>query len=243
MRNIIIYIFLILLISACNNSSQESENSTTENSDVVQRYLDKLKDKEKRAGLGFLVVEPSSFTKDMEFYADLQLKFKVGEFNPNQPNEDIKPEYYDKKNKICYFTCLGYNRRLYTISINKETLENRYLPLDTTKYRFVHWEEFFSNANEVERVDNKNRLLAKPAPKHKTTLAKWDDGSQNKFEFLEYRQKWIKVKELDGENEGWLQWADFDKLLLKLHDEDFKNLKNMKLGKDRVKEMFPKSRK
>ncbi len=204
-------ILCLFALSACSSdpsakSGQAEENPWFKHAGVG---LISLRDPDS----SFFVFEDESFTKYLGH-------FSLGDI---VQDPDINPKYFDLSRQLCYFTCLGWNARLYKVLLNEEDGSIGYIPIDTSLYRVIHWDQILKDVTFYRTNPSQNRARTKPSVYG--TLLEWDTISAARpLTAMEVEKQWALVPLIGDSLYGWIRWVHYDTLFLNMPPQNMKRV-------------------
>ncbi|NJL12908.1 MAG: hypothetical protein HC913_07870 [Microscillaceae bacterium] len=183
------------------------------------------------SGIGLITLKDEARKSErttFDFYEgpDLKKKSKAFDFSKTPITPTLQPEFYAPEADICYFLCAGWDPDRYYVIVD-EKKKMLYLPRDTTRYRFIRWEEFLPNVKVITRLEGNNNT-ARLEPLERAPLAPWDDLSQNQFNVLRIKEKWMEVEVPGTKNKGWIKWVTDNRFFINFEAQRVKALSQLK---------------
>ncbi len=223
------------VLPGCQTSPEESNTNPSNDSNQPKVTAPK-------AGVGLLAFRTfDNQSKKLQVFEDIKLTKKILELDASidaiGKEQLIKPRFFSETDSVCYFTCTGWDDKVYTVITNEDNQQEMYIPIDTLQYRFIGWKDILVGIGEIKRKkDTKNPVLVEA--KQSADKADWDTLNTDSFFVEESYKKWLKVKDTESSNSGWIKWVDFDKLLVELEIDKLKNLEKITLPPDPSAKMY-----
>ncbi len=166
-----------------------------------------------KAGVGLLALKRP--TDSFLMYGDDQFRTYLGQFSLEEiaRDPDLQPKYFDPEEDLCYFNCLGWNRRLYTVLMHEGQVDTAYIPMDSSKYRIVPMEYVLTHFTFTRRNPATNRARNRPSIYGK--LLAWDSLPEDSVLIPKaVKNPFVRVFSPRDSAEGWVRWVHSDTLLL-----------------------------